>query len=109
MLVSLKTYVDGNNVPVDTLAGDALVVGKEIGSTAATLTEAAKDPKWQKYVEDAMKTANDNTTSAAQKVQKFAWLPVDFSESGGDLTPTLKLKRNEVAKKYAAEIDAFYN
>ena len=109
MLVSLKCEVNlETGAPTDELAGDALAEGEKIGSQAKTLSAAAKDPKWQKYVDDAMKTANGRTTSAAQKVQKFAWLPVDFSEKEGDLTPTLKLKRSVVNKKYTPLIDELY-
>merc|ERR1712216_330253 len=34
--------------------------------------------------------------------------PRDLSVSGGELTPTLKVKRGEVMKSYAAAIDAMY-
>jgi long-subunit acyl-CoA synthetase (AMP-forming) len=55
-----------------------------------------------------MKKANTKTTSNAQIVQKWKWLPVDFSEKAGDLTPTLKLKRSVVADKYEKLIDEIY-
>jgi long-subunit acyl-CoA synthetase (AMP-forming) len=35
-------------------------------------------------------------------------LKEDFSIFGGELTPTMKLKRKVVEKKYAAEIEALY-
>jgi long-chain acyl-CoA synthetase len=41
-------------------------------------------------------------------VQKWTMLTTDFSEKAGDLTPTLKLKRNVVAEKNAAIIEAMY-
>ena len=108
-LISLKTEVNlETGAPTDKLTGDALDTSKEIGSSATTLTEAATDAKWQDYVNAGMKVANNNTTSAAQKVQKFAWLPKDFSELEGDLTPTLKLKRSVVSKKYVTLIDSIY-
>jgi long-chain acyl-CoA synthetase len=52
-----------------------------------------------------MKKANSNATSSAQIVQKWAILPYDFSEKNGELTPTLKLKRNVVHENYKHVID----
>jgi long-subunit acyl-CoA synthetase (AMP-forming) len=57
-------------------------------------------------MDKGVEAANKKTTSSAQIVQKWAWLPVDFSEKAGDLTPTLKLKRSVVADKYAILIDS---
>lgn len=108
MLVSLKTEVDADGVPIDDLNADTLFVCDQIGSKVTTLTAAATCPKWKKYLDDGMSTANSNTTSSAQVIQKWQMLPKDFSEKAGDLTPTLKLKRNVVTEKYEALIDAFY-
>jgi long-chain-fatty-acid--CoA ligase ACSBG len=109
MLVSLKTEVDKETgAPTDKLAADSLFFGKEIGSSATTLTEAAKDPIWKEYIDKGMKVANSKTTSRAQVVQKWQMLPVDFSEKGGELTPTLKLKRNVAAEKHAGLINSLY-
>jgi long-chain-fatty-acid--CoA ligase ACSBG len=109
MLVSLKTEVDPETgVPTDALAKDALDIGKDIGSSATTMSEAAKDPKWNDYIDSGRKAANAKAISNAQAVQKFVFLPVDFSEKAGDLTPTLKLKRSVVTKKYETLIDEMY-
>lgn len=109
MVVSLKCEVDlDTGVPKDDLAKDSLFAGEAIGSTAKTYTEAKACEKWKKYIDDGMKVANKKTTSSAQIVQKWVWLPVDFSEKAGDLTPTLKLKRNVVNEKYQELIDSIY-
>jgi len=109
MLVSLKCVQDlETGAPTLDLAPEALIEGEKIGSKAKTLTEAAADPLWKEYVDKAMKEANTKTTSAAQKVQKYAFMPKDFSEKDGDLTPTLKLKRSVVNKKYADLIETLY-
>ena len=38
-------------------------------------------------------------------MKKIAILPHDLSQEGGELTPTLKVKRAVVADKYAGEIE----
>lgn len=43
-----------------------------------------------------------------EKVKKFALLPAEFEISTGEITPTLKVKRNVVMKKYAEVIEEMY-
>jgi long-chain acyl-CoA synthetase len=50
----------------------------------------------------------NKAVSKAEGIRKFQLLAVDFTEAGGQLTPTLKLKRAVVAKDFAAEIEALY-
>jgi long-chain acyl-CoA synthetase len=44
-----------------------------------------------------------------EQVKKTAILPHDLSQEGGELTPTMKVKRNVVADKYAGEIEGLYS
>jgi long-subunit acyl-CoA synthetase (AMP-forming) len=90
------------------LAADSIFVGGQIGSSATLYSQAKVDPLWKKYFDDGMKAANKKTASQAQIVQKWAFLPTDFSEKTGELTPTLKLKRSVAAKKYEGLIDSLY-
>ena len=108
-LLSLKTVVDADSgVPTNELAPSALFIGEQLGSTARTAQEAAVDPLWVQYVNDGVKAVNKRTTSRAQVIQKWKFLPCDFSEKGGTLTPTLKVKRNVVCDMYAELIDSLY-
>ena len=43
-----------------------------------------------------------------EQIKRFEILPEDLSQQTGELTPTLKVKRNIVQKKYAETIDAIY-
>jgi long-chain acyl-CoA synthetase len=46
--------------------------------------------------------------SRAESIRKFRILPDDFTVTGGQLTPSLKLKRSVVFKEYADEVAAIY-
>ena len=101
MVVALKCVMDKETgAATDVLGPDALFEGGRIGSNAKTLSEAAKDPLWIDYINKGVNEANSKTTSSAQIVQKWVMMPCDFSEKDGDLTPTMKLKRNVVTEKY---------
>ncbi len=43
-----------------------------------------------------------------EQVKKITILPRDLSQEGGELTPTLKVKRNVVAAKYEGEVEELY-
>mmetsp|Transcript_16952 Transcript_16952/g.12122 ORF Transcript_16952/g.12122 Transcript_16952/m.12122 type:complete len:673 (-) Transcript_16952:161-2179(-) len=109
-LVSLKTDVDLETMlPTDKLAADSLHVARtQLNSSITTYSAAKEDNVWFEYVNEGIKKANKMTASNAQVIQKWRWLPEDFSEKAGDLTPTLKLKRKVVTQKYEALIDSIY-
>lgn len=50
-----------------------------------------------------------NGFSAFEKVKKFVLMPAEFEISSGEITPTLKVKRNVVLQKYAEIIDKMYH
>ena len=47
--------------------------------------------------------------SKAEAIKKFTILPSDWTEATGQLTPSLKLKRNVVMTECADEIAALYS
>jgi long-chain acyl-CoA synthetase len=78
--------------------------GKE-QTTAETLRD---DPDLTAAIQAAVDEAN-RAVSHAEAVKKFRILAVDFTEEGGQLTPTMKLKRAVVMKDFEAEVDALYS
>ncbi len=44
-----------------------------------------------------------------EKIKKFVLMPSEFEISTGEITPTLKVKRNVILKKYAALIENMYS
>ncbi|MGD8318643.1 MAG: hypothetical protein PVH76_12905, partial [Myxococcales bacterium] len=55
-----------------------------------------------------MQEACNAKVARYQTIKKIRVLPTVFSVDSGELTPTLKVKRNIVGEKYASEIAAFY-
>ncbi|ORB71925.1 AMP-dependent synthetase/ligase [Mycobacterium scrofulaceum] len=76
-------------------------------AAGASVAELATDPDLVAEVDAAVKHANQ-AVSHAESIRKFRILPVDFTEDTGELTPTMKVKRNVVAEKFAADIDWIY-
>ena len=71
------------------------------------LKELAAESQLRAEVQDAINVANA-TVSNAEAIKKFRILDRDLSEEENELTPTLKVKRNVVFQRFAADIDALY-
>jgi long-chain acyl-CoA synthetase len=67
----------------------------------------AREPAVRALVQEALDRANAKYAQVEQ-VKKFAILDHDLSQETGELTPTLKVKRNVVNEKYADVLDALY-
>jgi long-chain acyl-CoA synthetase len=67
----------------------------------------SRHPAIRKLVEQELERANTRYAQVEQ-AKRFAILPHDLSQETGELTPTLKVKRNIVAEKYAEVIEALY-
>jgi long-chain acyl-CoA synthetase len=78
--------------------------GKPAGATVADLVD---DPDLRAEVQGAVDAANRGV-SKAEGIKKFVILPRDFTEEGGEMTPSLKLKRHVIMKQYAEDVAALY-
>ncbi len=77
------------------------------GKPAAPPGDLVDDPDLRAAIGEAVADAN-RAVSRAEQIREFRILPVDFSETGGEMTPTMKVKRAVVAQKYAADIAGMY-
>jgi long-chain acyl-CoA synthetase len=73
----------------------------------ATPEQLRDDPELIAEIQAAVDDAN-KAVSRAESIRKFRILGSDFTEANGYLTPSLKVRRNVVAKDYAADIEALY-
>jgi long-subunit acyl-CoA synthetase (AMP-forming) len=53
--------------------------------------------------------ATNQSLARVQTIKKFEILPTEFGIPGGELTPTMKLRRKVIGEKYKKEIAALYD
>lgn len=70
--------------------------------------EAAENVAVRAEVQKAIDDAN-KAVSKPESIRKFVLLAGDFTEEGGELTPSLKLKRSVVMKQYAEAVESLYS
>jgi long-subunit acyl-CoA synthetase (AMP-forming) len=77
-------------------------------SGLSDVATAARNAEVKRFIEEQMQEVCNAKVARYQTVKKIQILPTVFSVDGGELTPTLKVKRNIVNEKYGTEIAAFY-
>jgi long-chain acyl-CoA synthetase len=77
------------------------------GIDTTDAAELGKNEEVRAMVQEAVDDVNARV-GPVEQLKKFKILPHDLSQETGELTPTLKVKRNVVYDKYASELDAMY-
>ncbi|MEJ1275147.1 acyl-CoA synthetase bubblegum family member 1 [Cricetulus griseus] len=111
MLLTLKCTLDPEtSEPTDNLTEQAMEFCQRVGSRASTVSEIVepRDEAVYQAIQEGIQRVNANAAARPYHIQKWAILKRDFSISGGELGPTMKLKRLTVLEKYKDIIDAFY-
>ena len=72
-----------------------------------SMDDIATDATLRAEVQDAVNKVN-STVSHAEGIKKFYILESDLTEDENELTPTMKVKRNVVAQRYASAIEHIY-
>ena len=71
------------------------------------ITSLSRDPAIHALIQSEVDRVNAKYAQVEQ-VKKFAILDHDLSQATGELTPTLKVKRNVVNERYADLLDSLY-
>uniref|UniRef100_A0A667G995 Long-chain-fatty-acid--CoA ligase ACSBG1 n=1 Tax=Lynx canadensis TaxID=61383 RepID=A0A667G995_LYNCA len=111
MLLTLKCTLDPDAChPTDHLTEQAVEFCRRVGSSATTMSEIVgrRDEAVYRAIEEGIQRVNRKAAAQPYHIQKWAILQKDFSVAGGELGPTLKLRRFTVLDKYKDVIDSFY-
>ncbi|XP_029806058.1 long-chain-fatty-acid--CoA ligase ACSBG1 isoform X2 [Suricata suricatta] len=111
MLLTFKCKLDPDTCdPTDCLTEQAVEFCQRVGSTATTVSEIVgrRDEAVYRAIEEGVQRVNMKAAARPYHIQKWAVLHRDFSIAGGELGPTMKLKRLTVLDKYKDVIDSFY-
>jgi long-chain acyl-CoA synthetase len=103
-------YGDQRPYPTALIALDpdqAARFARQRGLLVSDYAQLTRHPEVQARVRAAVEAANAQLQSYAQ-IKKFAVIPGELTEAGGELTPTQKMKRKVVAAKYRALLEALY-
>src|SRR6266540_2250638 len=81
--------------------------GEEHALGTSDVAELAKREEIKALIQNVLDDVNSKVARVEQ-VKKFTILPHDLTQETGELTPTMKVKRNVVYEKYASVFDAMY-
>jgi len=103
-------YGDRRPYPVALVTVNPDELGKFVREQGILTNDPAALARHPKVVERVARTVEEKNTQLQSyaKIKKFSILPGDFSQDGGELTPTLKVKRKVVAEKYREAIEELY-
>ncbi|HET6938988.1 MAG TPA: AMP-dependent synthetase/ligase [Nocardioides sp.] len=90
-----------------TLDREAVTAWAEQHGKTTKVEDLVDDADLRSEIETAIEDAN-KAVSKAESIRKFQILPGEWTEEGGQLTPSLKLKRNVVMRENRDDVAALY-
>lgn len=108
-LITFKADVDSVGKPTNKLALEAVnFIQSNFKLSLSTTEEAIANEIVRAYIAECIDVSNKKLISRAAMIKKWEFLPLDFSQSGDELTPTLKLRRQVTQEKYKDIIEKMY-
>ena len=90
-----------------TIDRESLPLWAEQHGKSGSIDDLVDDPDLRAAVQAAVDDAN-HAVSKAESIRKFTILTDEWTEEGGQLTPSLKLKRNVVMREFKDDVAALY-
>ena len=78
------------------------------GSPATDAESAASCPQLRAHLEAEVEKVN-STLASYETIKRFEILSAQFTPENGELTPTMKLRRRVIHKRYGGEIESLYD
>jgi long-chain acyl-CoA synthetase len=75
---------------------------------SSSLEDLVGDPDFTKHIGEAVDRVNRGM-SGIERIRKFALTAEPFSIENGQLTPTLKIRRHEIRKRYCEVMEKLYS
>jgi long-chain acyl-CoA synthetase len=106
----VMVYGDRRPYPVALITVNPDELSKFAREQGILTNDAAVVVKHPKVVERVGRTVEEKNTQLQSyaKIKRFTVLAIDFTLDGGELTPTLKVKRKVVSQKYKDAIEELY-
>ncbi len=83
-------------------------LAQDAGTQQGTAADMCTDPKVLHHLMRRIEADCNAKVARYETIKRITVLPHAFSVDGGELTPTMKIRRNVIAQKYAREIDLMY-
>jgi len=83
-------------------------LAQAVGIADSSFGELSSNPKVKDHLMQQVEEHCNQKVARYQTIKRITVMPSEFSVEGGELTPTMKVRRAAVTKKYAADIDALY-
>jgi len=97
--LSVLLTLNADRIPIDARA---------CGSDACDPESAATDDRFLAFLQRQIDAVNARL-ARVQTIKKFRVIPHEFTVEGGELTPSMKVKRKVVTEKYKDEIQKLYS
>ena len=104
VIADQRKFVSALIVPTYTLLEE---YAKEQGIRYSSREELVRDPRINDMIRERIETLQQSLANY-EKIKRFTLMPQAFSMEKGEITNTLKIKRNVLAKRYAEVIEEMY-